>query len=71
MEMLKNIAFVGNTGHFDDELDLAGPEGLEGMKIGDVRFVFSVGHGVVISTSNFGPHEEAEEFFVHWEHQSF
>ena len=31
MKKLKNNAFVGNTGHVDDEIDLAGSEGLEGM----------------------------------------
>ena len=29
---LKNNEFVGNTGHFDDEINLAGSGGLEGMK---------------------------------------
>ena len=32
LKKLKNNAFVGNTGHFDNEIDLAGSEGLEGMK---------------------------------------
>ena len=32
MKKLKNNAFVGNTGHFDNEIDLAGSEGLECMK---------------------------------------
>ena len=30
--MKMNIAFVGNTGHFDNEINLAGSEGSEGMK---------------------------------------
>ena len=30
MKMMENSAFVGNTGHFDDEIDLAGSEGLKG-----------------------------------------
>ena len=29
VNMLKNNAFVGNTGHFDNEIKLAGSEGLE------------------------------------------
>ena len=29
--------FAGNTGHFDDEIDLAGSEGLAGMKVGAPR----------------------------------
>ena len=40
--MFKISAFVGNTGHVDNEIDLAGSEGLEGMKIDDfsLRRVF-------------------------------
>ena len=30
MNKLKNNAFVGNTGHFDNEINLVGSEGLEG-----------------------------------------
>ena len=35
--MLKNSAFVGNTGHFDNEIDLAGSEGLEGMELDNIK----------------------------------
>ena len=33
----KTNAFVGNTGHFDDEIDLAGSEGSEGTKIDNIK----------------------------------
>ena len=33
MNLMKNSAFVGNTGHFDNEIDMADPEGWEGMKV--------------------------------------
>ena len=35
MNKLKNNAFVGYTGHFDNAINLVGSEGLEGMKIDD------------------------------------
>ena len=28
-KLLKNSTFVGNTGHFDNEVDFAGSEGLD------------------------------------------
>ena len=31
--MKKNVAFAGNTGHFCNEIVLAGSEGLEGMAV--------------------------------------
>ena len=37
MKMLKNNAFFGDTGHFDKEIDLAGSEGLEGMKVDSLK----------------------------------
>ena len=48
MNMMKNSAFVGNTGHFDNEIDMADPEGWEGMKVDNIKpqvdpFVFPVG----------------------------
>ena len=30
MKMIKNNAIVGSTGHFDNEIDLDGSEGVEG-----------------------------------------
>ena len=41
MKIIKNSAFVGNTGHFDNEIDLAGSEGLEGMKVYNIKKIFS------------------------------
>ena len=42
MEMLKNNAIVGNIGHFDNEIEFADSEGLEGMKVAtlSLRSVF-------------------------------
>ena len=33
MKKLKNVSLVGNTGYFDNELDFAGSEGLDGVKV--------------------------------------
>ena len=35
MKMLENNAFVGNTGHFVNEFNLPGSNGLEGMNVDD------------------------------------
>jgi len=56
MKKMKNNAIVGNIGHFDNEIDMAGIENLEGMKIDNIkpqvdRFVFPDGHGVIILAS--------------------
>jgi adenosylhomocysteinase len=56
MKKMKNNAIVGNIGHFDNEIDMAGLEGLAGMKIENIkpqvdRFVFPDGHGVIILAS--------------------
>merc|ERR1712064_48411 len=56
MKKMKNNAIVGNIGHFDNEIDMAGLEGLEGMKVDNVkpqvdRFVFPDGHGVIVLAS--------------------
>ena len=37
VKKLTNNAFVGNTGHFDNEIDLAGSEGLEGLKVDNIE----------------------------------
>ena len=37
MNKLKNIAFVGNSEHFDNEINLAGSEGLKGTKVDDIE----------------------------------
>ena len=51
-----NIAFVGNTGHFGNELELAGSESLDGKKDVNVKpqktfFVFPFGHGMIVPAS--------------------
>merc|ERR1712021_322574 len=56
MKKMKNNAIVGNIGHFDNEIDMAGLEGLAGMKCENIkpqvdRFVFPDGHGVIILAS--------------------
>merc|ERR1712193_452866 len=56
MEKMKNNAIVGNIGHFDNEIDMAGLEGREGIKVENIkpqvdRFVFPDGHGVIILAS--------------------
>merc|ERR1719361_2431025 len=54
MKKMKNNAIVGNIGHFDNEIDMAGLE-LEanGIKCENIkpqvdRFVFPDGHGVIV-----------------------
>merc|ERR1711994_878770 len=51
MKNMKNNAIVGNIGHFDNEIDMAGLEGFPGIKVENIkpqvdRFVFPDGHGV-------------------------
>merc|ERR1711879_43162 len=53
MKKMKNNAIVGNIGHFDNEIDMAGLEGLEGIKVENIkpqvdRFEFPDGHGVIV-----------------------
>merc|ERR1719443_1251695 len=53
MQKMKNNAIVGNIGHFDNEVDMAGLEGFPGMKVESIkpqvdRFVFPDGHGVIV-----------------------
>merc|ERR1712227_527138 len=53
MKKMKNNAIVGNIGHFDNEIDMAGLEGFEGIKCENIkpqvdRFVFPDGHGVIL-----------------------
>ena len=50
---MKNNAIVGNIGHFDNEIDMAGVEGWPGIKRINIkpqvdRFEFPDGHGVII-----------------------
>merc|ERR1711865_105267 len=56
MKKMKSNAIVGNIGHFDNEIDMAGIEGMEGIKVENIkpqvdRFVFPDGHGVIILAS--------------------
>merc|ERR1719478_528785 len=56
MKKMKNNAIVGNIGHFDNEIDMAGLEGLPGMKVENIkpqvdRFEFPDGHGVIVLAS--------------------
>merc|ERR1712088_139678 len=53
MKKMKNNAIVGNIGHFDNEIDMAGLEGMEGVKMETIkpqvdRFIFPDGHGVIV-----------------------
>merc|ERR1712048_1501560 len=52
MKKMKNNAIVGNIGHFDNEIEMAELEGLEGMGIENIkpqvdRYVFPDGHGII------------------------
>merc|ERR1711959_580833 len=56
MRKMKNNAIVGNIGHFDNEIDMAGLEGAEGIKIENIkpqvdRFVFPNGNGIIVLAS--------------------
>merc|ERR1711937_1088902 len=56
MKKMKNNAIVGNIGHFDNEIDMAGLEGMEGIKVENIkpqvdRFVFPDGHGIIMLAS--------------------
>lgn len=53
MAKMKNNAIVGNIGHFDNEIDMAGVMSWPGIKRQNIkpqcdRFVFPDGHGVII-----------------------
>merc|ERR1712124_141958 len=56
MKKMKNNAIVGNIGHFDNEIDMAGLENFPGIKVENVkpqvdRFEFPDGHGVIVLAS--------------------
>merc|ERR1711894_668083 len=56
MKKMKNNAIIGNIGHFDNEIDMAGLEGFPGIKCENIkpqvdRFVFPDGHGVIVLAS--------------------
>merc|ERR1711990_24851 len=53
MAKMKNNCIVGNIGHFDNEIDMAGLESYPGIKRNNIkpqvdRWVFPDGHGVII-----------------------
>merc|ERR1711879_423900 len=53
MKKMKNNAIIGNIGHFDNEIDMAGLESMEGIKVENIkaqvdRWVFPDGHGVIV-----------------------
>merc|ERR1712214_170574 len=53
MKKMKNNAIVGNIGHFDNEIDMAGLEGFPGIKCENIkaqvdRYVFPDGHGIIV-----------------------
>merc|ERR1711964_918623 len=56
MSKMKNNAIVGNIGHFDNEVDMAGLEATKGIKVDNIkpqvdRYVFPDGHGVIVLAS--------------------
>merc|ERR1712110_1021198 len=53
MKKMKNNAIVGNIGHFDNEIDMAGLEGTQGIKIENIKpqvdqYVFPSGNGIIV-----------------------
>merc|ERR1711957_553742 len=57
MKKMKNNAIVGNIGHFDNEIDMAGLENFPGIKVENIkpqvdRFLFPDGHGVIVLASD-------------------
>merc|ERR1711957_899205 len=56
MKNMKNNAIVGNIGHFDNEIDMAGLENFPGIKVENIkpqvdRFLFPDGHGIIVLAS--------------------
>merc|ERR1711908_151387 len=56
MKKMKNNAIVGSIGHFDNEIDMAGLEGMAGIKVENIkpqvdRFVFPNGSGIIVLAS--------------------
>jgi len=56
MKKMKNNAIVGNIGHFDNEIDMAGLEGFPGISCDNIkpqvdRFTFPDGHGIIVLAS--------------------
>jgi len=56
MKKMKNNAIVGNIGHFDNEIDMAGLEGFPGIACDNIkpqvdRFTFPDGHSIIVLAS--------------------
>merc|ERR1711981_1079648 len=56
MKKMKNNAIVGNIGHFDNEIDMAGLEAIDGLKVENIkpqvdRYVFPDGKGIIVLAS--------------------
>jgi adenosylhomocysteinase len=56
MAQMKNNAIVGNIGHFDTEIDMAGLESFPGISVTNIkecvdRYVFPDKHGVIVLAS--------------------
>jgi len=56
MKKMKNNAIVGNIGHFDNEIDMAGLEAIAGIKVDNIkaqvdRYVFPDGRGIIVLAS--------------------
>merc|ERR1711975_114351 len=56
MKKMKNNAIVGNIGHFDNEIDMAGLESVSGIKVENIkpqvdRYVFPNGNGIIVLAS--------------------
>ncbi len=53
MSQMKHQAIVGNIGHFDNEIDMAGLGGLDGIELINIKpqvdkWVFSDGHAIIV-----------------------
>merc|ERR1712226_964674 len=56
MKKMKNNAIVGNIGHFDNEIDMAGLEAIQGIRVDNIkaqvdRYVFPDGRGIIVLAS--------------------
>merc|ERR1711890_5490 len=56
MKKMKNNSIVGNIGHFDNEIEMAGLESYKGIKSDNIkpqvdRFIFPDGHGIIVLAS--------------------
>jgi len=56
MQRMKNNAIIGNIGHFDNEIDMLGLTGINGIVLENIkpqvdRFIFPDGHAVIILAS--------------------